>query len=146
MPLRVLYILTFTGFERNFEEAREKSKAASKKSAQGGIKFEAEATGWLQVSDGPIPLACMINLYDLQLVRTSIPSLSSLKARSVPLTNDEPKYAKSDIQAKVLAILTPTGFVDSSTSGSEGPFGLVLDQVCGMLQGWVEEDGEGHEG
>lgn len=38
-----------TGFEKRFEEAREKSKAASKKSAQGGLKFEAEATGWLQV-------------------------------------------------------------------------------------------------
>jgi alanyl-tRNA synthetase len=35
-------------FEKRFEEAREKSKAASKKTAQGGLKFEAEATGWLQ--------------------------------------------------------------------------------------------------
>ena len=35
-------------FERRFEEAREKSKAAGKKTAQGGLKFEAEATGWLQ--------------------------------------------------------------------------------------------------
>ena len=38
-----------SGFEKRFEEAREKSKAANKKSAQGGLKFEAEATGWLQV-------------------------------------------------------------------------------------------------
>ena len=37
------------GFEKRFEEAREKSKAANKKTAQGALKFEAEATGWLQV-------------------------------------------------------------------------------------------------
>lgn len=86
------------GFEKRFEEAREKSKAASKKSAQGGLKFEAEATGWLQ-------------------------------AKSISLTNDEPKYLDEDASAQVLAILTTSGFVDSVTAESEGPVGLVLDKT-----------------
>ena len=47
----------------------------------------------------------------------------------MPLTKDEPKYTPTDVQAKVLAILTPNGFVDSTSSGAEGPYGLVLDQV-----------------
>ena len=46
------WCLRSAGFEKRFEEAREKSKAANKKSAQGGLKFEAEATGWLQVLEG----------------------------------------------------------------------------------------------
>lgn len=46
------WCLLCAGFEKRFEEAREKSKAANKKSAQGGLKFEAEATGWLQVQEG----------------------------------------------------------------------------------------------
>ena len=46
------WFLRSSGFEKRFEEAREKSKAANKKSAQGGLKFEAEATGWLQVLKG----------------------------------------------------------------------------------------------
>ena len=45
------WCLRSAGFEKRFEEAREKSKAANKKSAQGGLKFEAEATGWLQVQE-----------------------------------------------------------------------------------------------
>ena len=42
----------------------------------------------------------------------------------MPLTNDEPKYTQADVQAKVLAILTPSGFVSSI---AEGSVGLVLD-------------------
>ena len=42
------------------------------------------------------------------------------------MTKDEPKYTKADVQAKVLAILTASGFVDSV---SDGPVGLVLDQT-----------------
>jgi hypothetical protein len=37
-----------TGFKVALEEARERSKAAGKKSGQEGLKFQAEATGWLQ--------------------------------------------------------------------------------------------------
>ncbi|KAG1655811.1 hypothetical protein FOA52_015847, partial [Chlamydomonas sp. UWO 241] len=98
------------GFERCFEEAKERSRAANKKSAAGGIKFEAEATGHLQ-------------------------------AHAVPLTDDEPKYGSADVQAKVLAILTTAGFVNSvlailTTGGfvdsvdaasAEGAVGVVLD-------------------
>jgi hypothetical protein len=47
--------------------------------AQGvGLRFEAEATGWLQ-------------------------------NKAIPMTNDAAKYENKDIQAKVLAILTPGG-------------------------------------
>mmetsp|Transcript_36663 Transcript_36663/g.81584 ORF Transcript_36663/g.81584 Transcript_36663/m.81584 type:complete len:1184 (-) Transcript_36663:438-3989(-) len=83
------------GFEKCFEEAREKSKAASKKTQQGGIKFEAEATGWLQ-------------------------------NHHIPLTDDLPKYTQADVSAKLLAILTPSGFVDSVSEGGDA-CGLVLD-------------------
>ena len=66
------------GFDKAMEEAREKSRSAGKRTAGVGLKFEAEATGWLQ-------------------------------AKSTPLTNDAPKYRSLDVNATVLAILTPAG-------------------------------------
>ena len=85
------------GFEAAMEEARERSRAAGKKAAGAGLKFEAEATGWLQ-------------------------------AKGVPLTNDAPKYGTVDAAAKVLAILSTAGYVDSTDAAPEGaPVGLVLD-------------------
>lgn len=46
----------------------------------------------------------------------------------MPLTNDAPKYGTVDAAAKVLAILTGSGYVDSSAGLEEGaPLGLVLD-------------------
>jgi len=42
------------GFEAAMEEAREKSRAAGKKSGATGLKFEAEATGWLQNHNIPL--------------------------------------------------------------------------------------------
>lgn len=36
------------GFEAAMEAAKERSRAAGKRSGSVGIKFEAEATGWLQ--------------------------------------------------------------------------------------------------
>ncbi|KIZ04229.1 alanyl-tRNA synthetase [Monoraphidium neglectum] len=87
------------GFEAAMDEAREKSRAAGKKAAGVTLKFEAEATGWLQ-------------------------------ARAVPLTNDAPKYGTIDADAKVLAILTAGGYVDSSAALEEGsPLGLVVDNT-----------------
>ena len=49
----------------------------------------------------------------------------------IPFTIDEPKYSNDDLQnAKVLAILTSNGFVDSVAADStEGVIGLVLDQT-----------------
>ncbi|GFR48410.1 hypothetical protein Agub_g10304, partial [Astrephomene gubernaculifera] len=86
------------GYEAAMNEAREKSRQGGKKAAGTGIKFEAEATGWLQ-------------------------------AKGVPLTNDAPKYGSSDVTARVLAILTPAGFVESSAEAADadGPVGLVFD-------------------
>lgn len=52
---------------------------------------------------------------------------SHIQNNGVPLTVDEPKYTNADVQAKVLAILTPTGYVDSVSADGEGPVGLVLD-------------------
>jgi hypothetical protein len=50
------------------------------------------------------------------------------QAHSIPLTKDEFKYSKSDVQAKVLAILTSgSGFVKSVSGSTEGQVGLVLD-------------------
>ncbi|KAI8469604.1 MAG: tRNA synthetases class II (A)-domain-containing protein [Monoraphidium minutum] len=42
------------GFEAAMDEAREKSRAAGKKAAGVGLKFEAEATGWLQAKGVPL--------------------------------------------------------------------------------------------
>lgn len=60
----------------------------------------------------------------------------------VPLTVDEPKYTNADIQAKVLAILTPTGYVDSVSADGEGPVGLVLDTTSFYAE-QGEERGQG---
>ncbi len=43
-----------TGFEAALEDARERSKASGKKAGQVGLKFEAEATGWLQKNNVPL--------------------------------------------------------------------------------------------
>jgi len=45
---------THAGFESAMAEAKERSRAGGKKAAGASIKFEAEATGWLQ--KGGIPL------------------------------------------------------------------------------------------
>ncbi|KAG2437150.1 hypothetical protein HXX76_005817, partial [Chlamydomonas incerta] len=42
------------GYEAAMAEAREKSRQSGKKSAGGGLKFEAEATGWLQANNIPL--------------------------------------------------------------------------------------------
>lgn len=60
------------------------------------MKFEAEATGWLQ-------------------------------NHSIPLTNDLPKYEDDDLPATVLALLSTSGFVDSTSAVSEGPVGFIVD-------------------
>mmetsp|Transcript_23994 Transcript_23994/g.42834 ORF Transcript_23994/g.42834 Transcript_23994/m.42834 type:complete len:1188 (-) Transcript_23994:165-3728(-) len=88
------------GYHAAFEAAREKSRAGGKKAAAGGLKFEAEATGWLQAH--------------------SIPLTNDLPKYDWPET----------FPAQVKAILTPAGFVDSVNSASEeekGPWGVVLD-------------------
>jgi alanyl-tRNA synthetase len=94
------------GFARAMEEAREKSRQGGKKAGGNGLKFEAEATGWLQ-------------------------------KQSVPLTDDSAKYGKDDLtDARVLAILTPSGAFVQSTTDPEaagcadvGPIGVVLDRT-----------------
>jgi hypothetical protein len=46
----------------------------------------------------------------------------------VPLTKDAPKYGSVDVEATVLALLTPGGFVDSSAGLAAGsPLGVVVD-------------------
>eukprot|EP00879_Flechtneria_rotunda_P019885 GHRR01020901.1.p1 GENE.GHRR01020901.1~~GHRR01020901.1.p1 ORF type:complete len:887 (+),score=336.05 GHRR01020901.1:277-2937(+) len=92
------------GFEAAMEDARQRSRTAGKKTGGAGLRFEAEATGWLQ-------------------------------GKSIPLTNDAPKYGESDVTAKVLAILTPgSTFVDSTAAAVEAasnaeqvPVGFLLD-------------------
>lgn len=86
------------GFETAMAEARERSKAVGKKGGERGLKFEAEATGWLQKN-------------------------------GVPLTDDSAKFVQGEVAAKVLAILTPAGFVQSTAESPEGPFGFVLDKT-----------------
>lgn len=49
-----------------------------------------------------------------------------LQKSGVGRTQDSPKYQDTDIEAKVMAVLSSKGFVDSS-KGCEGTVGLVLD-------------------
>ncbi|DBB11178.1 hypothetical protein WJX82_002672 [Trebouxia sp. C0006] len=49
-----------------------------------------------------------------------------LQNTGVGRTQDAPKYQDQDIESKVMAILSSSGFVNSS-EGCEGPVGLVLD-------------------
>ncbi|KAA6428526.1 MAG: Alanyl-tRNA synthetase [Trebouxia sp. A1-2] len=51
-----------------------------------------------------------------------------LQNTGVGRTQDAPKYQDKDIESKVMAILSSTGFVNSS-EGCEGPVGLVLDST-----------------
>jgi len=86
------------GFEAAMAEARERSRGAGKKGGERGLKFEAEATGWLQKA-------------------------------GVPLTDDSAKYVAADVKSTVLAILTTSGFVKSTSESPEGPYGFVLDKT-----------------
>lgn len=86
------------GYNKAMEEAKEKSRAGGKKAQAVKLKFEAEATGWLQ-------------------------------AHGVPLTNDNPKYEEKDIKATILAILTESGFVDTTEGTSLDTVGLILDST-----------------
>ncbi len=43
------------------------------------------------------------------------------------LQDDSAKYRAEDVPAIIRAILTPTGYVDSTAGAAEGPAGLVLD-------------------
>lgn len=47
-----------------------------------------------------------------------------LQNQAVPLTDDAGKYGRSDVDAAVAAILTPSGFVESATD--EDVVGVVL--------------------
>ena len=90
------------GFETEMAAQRERSKAPGKSSlGVPRLRFEAEAT-------------------------------ARLASDSVPLTDDSPKYEVDTegkgVQATVLALLTPGGFVESSADASDAePLGVVLD-------------------
>ena len=85
------------GFNSSLEEAKEKSRAAGRKAGDRGLVFEAEATAHL-ASIGVVP------------------------------TIDGHKYVwHKDVGAKVLALLTPAGYVESVTPSTPGPIGVVLD-------------------
>ncbi|KAG2441289.1 hypothetical protein HYH02_009882, partial [Chlamydomonas schloesseri] len=95
-------------YEAAMAEAREKSRQSGKKTAGTGLKFEAEATGWLQANSIPLTVRavyCCVN-----------------GGRTT-----RPKYGGADVSAKVLAILTSTGFQTSSKEAEGGLVGLVLD-------------------
>ena len=87
-------------FTAALEEAKEKSRAAQKKGGERGIAFEAEAT-------------------------------AELAKRGVVPTDDRAKYVwHAPVAAKVMALLTPAGFVDAVTPETEGPIGAVLDATA----------------
>ena len=79
------------GFDAALAAAKELSRNAQKKGDRPTLKFQAEATGWLS-------------------------------NHSIPTTADEykyqqPGYAPTPVTAKVLALLTPEGFVDEVRKG-----------------------------
>ena len=95
------------GFEKEMAAQRERSRAPGKNaSAVPRLRFEAEAT-------------------------------ARLASDSVPLTDDSPKYEVTEgtgappaVEAKVLALLTPGGFVESSADASDAePLGIILDKT-----------------
>ncbi|KLT44339.1 putative alanine-tRNA ligase [Cutaneotrichosporon oleaginosum] len=90
--------------EKAFEEARlkslEASKAGSKKAAAGGVKLDVHDLGALEAND------------------------------AVPKTNDDAKYERGDVQAKIKAIYQNGKFVKSTKELSEGEaFGILLDKT-----------------
>lgn len=85
--------------EAEFEAARQASKEASK--GQKSDKGEA-------------------------LLKLDVHSISELQKKSVPTTEDEHKYKNQDLDAKILAIYTKDGFVDST---QDGQIGILLDET-----------------
>ncbi len=87
------------GFEAALAGAKELSRAGQKKGAGAALRFEAEATAWLA-------------------------------ANGVPRTDDAEKYAEaSAATARVAAILSQSGFVNSTAAAGGGPLGVVLDRT-----------------
>ena len=61
-------------------------------------------------------------------LRFEAEATASLAADGVPLTDDAAKYAPTPLNATVLALLTPGGFVaDSGDAPAGAPLGVVLD-------------------
>ena len=95
------------GFETEMAAQRERSRAPGKNaSGVPRLRFEAEAT-------------------------------ARLASDAVPLTDDSPKYeiaegtgAPPAVEARVLALLAPGGFVESSADASDAePLGVILDRT-----------------
>ena len=85
------------GFNAALEEAKEKSRAASKKSGERGIQFEAEATAALAAKGVQ------------------------------PTVDEHKYTWHADVKATVMALLTPGGFEHAVGPDTVGPVGCVLD-------------------
>ena len=78
------------------EAAKAKSRASGRAATADTLKFEAHATAWL-------------------------------KEHGIPITEEDPKFTFGEnVGAKVMAIMTPNGFVDSVQEPAD-IVGLVLD-------------------
>ncbi|KAK9823718.1 hypothetical protein WJX72_004867 [[Myrmecia] bisecta] len=52
-----------------------------------------------------------------------------LQKMGAPVTDDSPKYRPGDVPTRLLAILSPTGFIESTADNGAGPLGLVLERT-----------------
>ena len=87
---------------QEFEEARLKAKEASK----GQAKVASD------------------------LVKLTVHDLSALEQKGIPKTDDEPKFGRDNVQAKIQAIYDGKNFVDSTKEVEAGSqLGLLLDRT-----------------
>ncbi|KAK9823998.1 hypothetical protein WJX72_006880 [[Myrmecia] bisecta] len=52
-----------------------------------------------------------------------------LQQMGAPVTDDSPKYRPADVPTCLLAILSPTGFIESTADNGAGPLGLVVERT-----------------
>ena len=140
-------------FEACMTEQRERSRAAGKTGGAPTLKFEAEATAHLQRSGVPVTddspksvsslrqgLLCSPHNHDKEAHAHMHLFLLMRQCLGFSLVFIERwcccRYQPSSIQTPVRAILSTSGFLNSTDAGSSGPLGIVLERTpfyAGML-------------
>eukprot|EP00878_Enallax_costatus_P013646 GHUV01014269.1.p1 GENE.GHUV01014269.1~~GHUV01014269.1.p1 ORF type:complete len:806 (+),score=287.63 GHUV01014269.1:1306-3723(+) len=130
------------GFETAMEEARQKSRAAGKKTGAGGLRFEAEATGWLQ--NQSIPLTDDSPKYSNADVSAKVLAILTPGSTFVDSTAAAVEAAGGAESVPVGLVLDTTSFYAESggqvgdTGSIVGPSGQTVDITdCQVAAGYV---------
>ncbi|KAL6760811.1 tRNA synthetases class II (A)-domain-containing protein [Haematococcus lacustris] len=126
------------GFKQALEEARERSKTAGKKAAGEGLKFQAEATGWLQKAS--IPLTDDSPKYEPQRLTTQV--LAIMTPAGFVQSSEESGDSLVGLVLAATPLYAEQGGQVSDTGRVTGPSGSVSVREAQVAAGYVLHVGE----